>query len=197
MGGLFGTPDYVRCCCGGVFYPCECRLDGTAVSGGDLTLSDGTPCEIDPISPAILGTGLPTTNKAWNEGDCAILVQVTHRITAFPPNCMQTLPDELGKRVVFVFKLTSTTNPLIDNTTVQLYDYYAAVYNITDDTLLGLAYEYEVCCINETPQVPATSHLGWIKIFGVPLGSSEYTMWLYNPDTASTYGDCGWRPPGY
>ncbi len=175
-----------------VQYPCECRFDVLAIWPAEISTSSGDPCEVNTAGSIISD---PVTNKAWNELDCHISLIFTHNITAFPPNCVNTDPDYLSKRVVFVKKETNDTNPFRDDSQLDQYDWYAVVYNTTDDTILGVFYEYEICCHNDTPENAATSHLSWIRFLNVALGSTLYSLTAYNVTTAAEYGDCGYPPP--
>jgi len=195
MSELFGTIGRKKCCnCSEIpIYPCECRLDtGHVLFGSQITTSGGSPCELEPSGPE--GSILPATNRAWNPEDCTNPTEYGHTLTAFPPLCTSINPDELGSRVVFVQKLSSSPAPNIDNDIVQENDWYAVVYAVTTDTILGVFYEYELCCHNETPTNAATSHFAWLKVHGVAMGTAIYTIWIYNTITAGTYGNCGWSP---
>lgn len=180
-------------CDDNVVYPCECREDALAIFKGFVTTSSGSPCEIDPIAGGVVGD--PVTNLAWNTGDCTLTTQWVLLITAFPPNCTEGDPDLLSARVVFVQKLTEADAPNIDNTQVEMYDWYAVVYLASTDTIVAVYYEYEICCINETPTNPATSHLAWIRFPNVTLVASTFTLLWYNVTTAAAYGNCGYALP--
>lgn len=195
MGTAFGKKHHKNCCCSNItVYPCECRLDtGHVLFGGDVTTSSGSVCEINPISGPE-GITEPTANVAWNSDDCRSTTLYTHLVTAFPPFCTATDPNVLSKRVVFIQKLTYTDAPNTTPGAVNYGEWYAAVYNVTDNTLLGVYYVYDLCCHNDTPENAATSHFAWVKVHGVVLGSSTYTVWIYNTITAGTYGNCGWSP---
>lgn len=179
-------------------YPCECRVDGTHVVYGYVNQSSGSPCEINPIngSSAIK----PTTNKAFRDGTfpdtelCLYTYSFLVLVNAFPPDCTETDPDVLSYRVVFVNKNYGDA-PLIDNSRAGHGDWYAVVYRQTTDTILGIFYDYEVCCHNNTEEDPASSHLSWVKFNLVTLGASVYDLYIYNPDTAEMYGDCGYALP--
>lgn len=189
---------YVTCkvcgCDGAVVYPCECREDtGTVTFKGFVTTSSGSPCEIDPIAGGSVID--PTSNKAWNIDDCTTTTMWGLLISSFPPNCTETDPNVLSARVVFVQKLSTTDAPNIDNTQVELWDWYAVVYLANTDTIVAVYYEYEICCINETPTNPLTSHLAWIRFLNVTLGASVFTLLWYNVTTAAAYGNCGYALP--
>jgi len=186
---------WLECCtCGDVRYPCECRDDILAIFWGELVIGTGSPCEKSLTGVTRLTSG-PTINKAWNDFDCFLTVLSENLITAFPPDCTETDLNILNKRVVFCKKQTNETNPYRDDSLLRIGDYYAAVYNATDDTFLGVYYGYEVCCINETPENAATSHLAWVKLSNVVMGAATYNMYWYNVTTANEYGNCGLEPP--
>ena len=174
-------------------YPCECRPDALAVFWGELTAGTGSPCEKAITSASVATT--PTANKAWNDLDCVNTILSENLITANPPDCVETDLDILNKRVVFVQKLVDATHPNRDDTGLEVYDWYAVVYNATDDTLLGVFYEWEICCQNDTPEDAATSHLAWIKFPNVIMQGAGYTMIWYNVTTAAAYGNCGYDFP--
>lgn len=200
LNGSLVLPDYSElsfsckiCNCDEpVLYPCECRWDILAIFFSEITTSSGSPCELEP------GGSLesdPATNQAWNELDCHYTIDFRHTLTAFPPDCTSIDPNILRKRVVFARKENNETNPFRDDSILSQYDWYAVVYNVTDDTILGVFYEYELCCHNDTPENAATSHLAWVKFFNVALGATLYTLTGYNVTTAAEYGDCGYPPP--
>lgn len=179
-----------------IVYPCECgSLDPNGYGAWGTIEESVSVCDI----PIISGTSasLPVSNIAWIPGEdtCVLPVALGHLIIAFPPNCTESDPDAASKRVVFVKKGGTSETPNIDNDLVQQNDWYAVVYDLSDDVILGVFYEYDICCYNETPENPASSHFIWLKVFGVVLGSAVYTVGLYGQANADEYGNCGFVRP--
>lgn len=189
-----------NCCCENNIYPCECANDEDLNGFGSFGVIQGTggPCDLEYTASSGNGTtGKPTANIAWidAEDDCVITLEYLHKLTAFPPDCTSTDPDVLNKRLVFVKKGGRGTTPNIDNSIVQQNDWYVVVYAATTDTILGVFYEYDICCYNETPQNPATSHFVWVRFPGVILGTASYLVGMYSQNNADTYGNCGFEKP--
>lgn len=124
-----------------------------------------------------------------------ITLAYLHKLTAFPPDCTSTDSDVLSKRLVFVKKGGTGVTPNINNTIVQQNDWYVVVYAATTDTILGVFYDYDICCQNETPENAATSHFVWVRFPGVILGDASYTVGMYSQSNADTYGNCGYERP--
>jgi hypothetical protein len=108
MGGLFGTPDYVRCCCGkGCTGCCFCRQSGFAIEA-DYEI-DAPDCPLLDGQTGIVGIpdseGLQTTNC----GPCAnLLNSVTYNAPTFswddagiPGECV----PQGGADLLFTFHL--------------------------------------------------------------------------------------------
>jgi hypothetical protein len=108
---------------------------------------------------------------------------------------MESDPDVASKRVVFVKKGGTGITPNIDNDLVSVNEYYLVVYDNSTDDILGVYYEYDLCCQNETPENEASSHFVWLKIFGVELGGATYTLGLYSQSNADEFGNCGFIRP--
>ena len=183
-----------------IIYPCECANDEDLNGFGSFGVREGSagPCDLEYTSSSGNGTtGKPTANIAWidAEDDCVITLSYLHKLTAFPPDCMSTDPDVLSKRLVFVKKGGSGVTPNIDNGIVQENDWYVVVYAATTDTILGVFYDYDICCQNETPENAATSHFVWVRFPGVILGDASYTVGMYSQNNADTYGNCGYDRP--
>ena len=183
----------LECGCCGALYPCECRFDAAVSFKGIVTTSSGSVCEIDPAAGGVVGD--PVANLAWNTEDCSLTTRWGIIRTADPPNCTEANPVNLTRRFVFCQKITTADAPYRDDAIVQQYDWYGVVYAAITDNVEGVYYDYEVCCFNETPKDPATSHLCWIKFYGVTLGGTVYTLIWYNITTAAFYGDCGFPLP--
>lgn len=172
-------------------YPCECREDDGVYAVFYASLTDSTS-SCDRQYPVGGPSTLPTTNKAWNDEDCVRVKDYTHLITAAPElGCDESDVDVYTKRVVWVKKLTDAPTPLIDNSIVSNSDWYIVVYNYSTDDILAIYYEYDICCPNDTPIDPLTSHLSWIRFPGVLFGSATYELIWYNKTTADAYGNCG------
>lgn len=183
-----------------VIYPCECSNDEDLNGFGSFGVREGSagPCDLEYAVSSGNGTaGKPTANIAWidAEDDCVITLTYLHKLTAFPPDCTSTDPDVLTKRLVFVKKGGTGITPNINNTIVQQNDWYVVVYAATTDTILGVFYEYDICCQNETPENAATSHFVWVRFPGVILGDASYTVGMYSQGNADTYGNCGYERP--
>lgn len=191
---------YLKCCtCGDIVYPCECgSLDPNGYGAWGVLDEDCELCDSCDI-PIISGTAvtLPTENIAWvpEEDTCVLPVQLNHRVIAFPPFCTESDPDAASKRVVFVKKTGSSITPNINNELVSINEWYAVVYDLSEDIILGVYYDYDICCYNETPLNPASSHFIWLKVFGVELGNATYTVGLYGQANADEYGNCGFVRP--
>lgn len=186
------TVSCKKCSCEPVaVYQCECRLDILATSGATAEAELGE-CDKEPGGEP---TTTPTENRAWNEEDCYFAYAYPHIINAFPPNCNEGDPDVFSKRVVFVQKLSENDAPFINNSLVEIGEWYAVVYKVNSDEILGIYYDYDICCINENPNDAATSHLAWIRFTGVVLGSIPYSILVYNVTTAAEYGNCGLPAP--
>lgn len=209
LSGSIVLPDYSelsftckKCGCNGQqeIYPCECANDDDLNGYGSFgVLESGGTCDLEFTSSSGNGTtGRPTANIAWIEAedDCVITLAYLHKLTAFPPDCTSIDSDVLSKRLVFVKKGGSGVTPNIDNDVVQENDWYVVVYAATTDTLLGVFYEYDICCYNETPLNAATSHFIWVKFPGVILGDASYTVGMYAQQNANEYGNCGFEKPG-
>jgi len=184
-----------------IIYPCECANDDDLNGFGSFGVreDEGGPCDLEYTSSSGNGiSGKPTDNIAWidAEDDCVITLSYLHKLTAFPPDCMDTDSDILSKRLVFVKKGGSGVTPNIDNSIVQENDWYVVVYAATTDTILGVYYEFDICCFNETPENAATSHFVWVRFPGVSLGGVGYTVGMYSQGNADTYGNCGYEKPG-
>jgi hypothetical protein len=169
-------------------YPCECRIDFDASMLGTL-VSGGTACNLTPIGAPISlgGTYIPLAERAWNPEDCVFAGPVTHLIFPLLPGCLN--PDN-ARYICIVRKQSDATNPLRDDDIVQKWDYYGVVYHSSGSPLLHISYEYSSCCKNETPENSATSHLIWIIINNMLLGSAYYDFKLHNPTAEATYGGC-------
>ncbi len=170
-------------------YPCECRFDvGVTITG--TLVSGGTACSIDPFS-AGLNSGVPglvaVGDRAWRSDWCVNHFTATFKITAFPPLC--TDPDT-SRLCVLVKKTTNDDGPLIDNTIVENNEWYIVVYESDGTGLIGIFYEYTQCCINATPEDPATSHLVRLTFHNVTIGDGVRDIVILNPTTLATYGDC-------
>jgi hypothetical protein len=199
-----GTTIAVSCkqcsCEETAIYPCECSNDEDLNGFGSFGVREGSagPCDLEYTSSSGNGTtGKPTANIAWidSEDDCVITLAYLHKLTAFPPDCTETDADVLTKRLVFVKKGGSGTTPNINNSIVQKNDWYVVVYAATTDTIMGVFYEYDICCQNDTPENPATSHFVWVRFPGVILGDASYTVGMYSQNNADTYGNCGYERP--
>ena len=177
------------CDCGEVVpYPCECRRDGDIWVA--IKATGTSPCDIanPPISYTDPTLVVPVDKRAWNEGDCVFGTPITYRITAFPPDCVDT---NTSHYIVYVQKNTTTDTPFIDNSQVQQYEWYAVVYDDTTYDIIGISYEYATCCKNETPTDPATSHLIWVEWYGLPFGGdTTYDIKMTNVNAVNAYGDC-------
>lgn len=174
------------CCCNRV-YPCECRRDGDTwlanLTGGSSPCAISSP-PLSYVSPLIV----PEAKRAWNDGDCVFAAPITYRITAFPPFCID--PDT-SHFLVFVQKWTTADTPFIDNTIVQKNEWYAIVYDDTTFDIIGISYDYSICCKNETPEDAATSHLIWVQWDNLPFGGGLfYTVKMTNTVALAAYGDC-------
>jgi len=177
-------------------YPCECKIESGATVMAKISGVSNDVCNLDCAgTPPPNTLSLPANNRTWLDGDCVHPAQFLLKISAFPPSCINAGIEARGKRAVFVNKITEGDSPNIDNAIVQQYDWYLAVYNIGDDTLLGVYYEYEACCINDTPENPATSHFAWVVIRNVQMMGSTYDCWIYNNATAAAHGNCGVSAP--
>jgi len=208
LSGVITLPDYSelsfsckKCSCSvGETFPCDCTwgtmADGSlnpGYLGWGVLESAADTCDISILSA---GSGiLPTTNKTWQDGECVIATLFSHRVVAFPPFCMESDIDVTSKRVLFVKKELPGDTPNIDNSQVEIGEWYAVVYSVTTDTILGIYYEFETCCHNYTDSLAASSHAVWLKFFGVSLGAATYTLGLYNQANADEYGDCGFVRP--
>jgi len=188
------------CCNCNQVYPCECSQDEDLNGFGSFGVREGSagPCDLEYTSSSGNGVGgRPTANIAWIEAedDCVITLAYLHKLTAFPPDCTETDSDVLSKRLVFVKKGGTGETPNIDNSLVQKNEWYVVVYAATTDTILGVFYDYSICCKNETPTNPASSHFVWVKFPGVTLGTASYTVGLYSQSNADVYGNCGFTRP--
>ncbi len=169
-------------------FECECRADFDATMLGTV-VSGGTSCNLSPIGGAIGsgGTLVPLAERAWNPEDCVFAISVTDLIFPLMPSCLN--PDN-AKYIVIVKKASDATNPFRDDTIVQKYEYYGVVYHSSGSPLRHISYEYSLCCKNETPGNAATSHLIYITIHNMLLGSAYYDFTLRNPTQEATYGGC-------
>lgn len=189
-----------QCFCGDVpIYPCECRLEGP--SGGDVEgglVGPPTDCAVVGIAAGsfqvepTIAAEIPEAIRMWpDEWTCRYMAVYNYKITAFPPLCVD--PD-VSRRVVYVKKTTDTYfAPLgAANDTLEIEDWYVVVYTNNADprALVSINFNYEICCINETPEDPATSHLVYVKFPGTSFGPWAYTMQLLNPATEAIYGTC-------
>lgn len=168
--------------------PCVCLVEETSIWCGYLT--SGTECASTVAARLTSGT-VPTTNKAWNTGDCVHVQQMRHLKNPFP-GCMD--PDN-AKRVAWIQKRTDTDTPNIDNSIVQKWDWYIVVYANATDTILSIHYEYSMCCINANMRDDIDTFLAWVRVFDVTLGPGVYDMVLYNPVIAAEHGNCGYDEP--
>lgn len=210
LSGSVVLPDYSElsflcktCSCSPVeTYPCDCTwgtqadgsLDGTYGSWGLLEAGVDV-CDMEYLVGAGgIGT-LPTSNKTWQDGECVVSVGYLHRVVAFPPFCMENDSNLTSKRVIFVRKEFPGDTPNIDNSQVEVGDWYAVVYAATTDTILGIYYEFETCCHNYTDTLAASSHAVWLRFYGVMFGAARYTIGLYNQANADEYGNCGFVKP--
>lgn len=180
-------------------YPCECRLEGP--SGGTIEggfVGPPTDCAITGIAAGsfinepTIAAQIPEAIRMWpDEWTCRYMAVYEYKITAFPPLCIDT---DTSRRVVFVKKTTDVYfAPLgAANDTLEIEDWYAVVYsnNASPVEFVSINFNFSICCINETPEDPATSHLIWIDFPGTDFGPWSYTMRLSNPITEAAYGSC-------
>lgn len=180
----------LECGCCETVYPCECRIDISHSFYGYL-LSGGSFCSINPMFGSLIA-GVPgavdPADYAWcDEWPCIYHAVMTFKITAFPPLCVD--PDT-SRLVVLVKKTTNCIAPLIDNDAVGINEWYCVVYDSDGSGPLGIFYEYDICCKNETPTDPATSHLVSVSFFNVEIGDGVWDLEWINLTTRDTYGDC-------
>jgi hypothetical protein len=189
-----------QCICGELpIYPCECRLEG--LSGGDVEGGlTGPPadCAIVGIAAGsfqqepVIAAEIPEAIRMWpDEWTCRYMATYNYKVAAFPPLCVD--PD-VSRRVVYVKKTTDTFfAPLgAANASLEIEDWYAVVYTNNADpvALVSINFNYSICCKNETPEDPATSHLIYVEFPGTNFGPWSYTMKLSNPATEAIYGTC-------
>jgi hypothetical protein len=190
--GVIVTARCADCGCDGdTIYPCECRFEGPV--GGFLADGTNGTCAIPGPAGTLANDAdaiIPDDVKMWHpDWVCKVRVTLAYKITAFPPDCVDS---DVSRIVVFVKKATDDTWPGVDDN-VQVDEWYAVVY--TSGTagpisLVSMNYEFAQCCQNQTPLNPATSHLIWIEFFSVDFGPWSYDLKILNPVALATYGEC-------
>jgi hypothetical protein len=158
-------------------------LTGVLVAGGNVCSVLEPGGALFAGQPAVVAEA----DRAWLPEWCVFYSAVTYQITAFPPDCVSS---ETSKLVVLVKKTTNGTAPHINNAIVDLQDWYVVVYDTDGSPRRGIFYEYQQCCINETPEDAATSHLIRVEFFNVVVGTGTYDLTWTNFASLAIYGDC-------
>lgn len=191
MAGLFGMPEYVKCCCGGCpDVPCDCEFsitDNTCYVGSLVsTTIPGDTCAGARVSGSTYS--IPDANKKWVIGeDFAQVVLWDGFHITIPCGLM---PLALVGVLVRRASSPSGPSPYIDNDLVAPCEYYFVMYTA------GLAshaiyYEYELCCGESEAAPRCQTRLAWIKFTSVSAGRGVYDFLIWNKSGPNLSGGNG------
>jgi len=179
MGGLFGTPDYVRCCCGCPNAPCDCEFSEPVVCLLGSLIEPTIPDD-ECAGPRVNGSlhTISDSVKKWVlSEDLAIIVLWDGFNITIPCSL-----DPLALTGVLVRRAAdpSGPSPYVDNEIVQPCEYYFVLYNevLTSHTI---HYEYELCCGQSEAAPPCQTRLSWIRFLNVPAGRGTYDFLFWQP----------------
>jgi hypothetical protein len=191
MAGLFGQPDYLKCCCGGCpNAPCDCEFSEplTCLKG---TLKS-TTIPGDTCAGAVVSGSVPYTITSGQEK------WVIGEDTAIPVNWDGfniTIPcglDPLSLPGVLVRRASNPSglSPYVDDEIVRPCEYYFIMYS--DDMLSHtIHYDYELCCGRSEAAPPCQTRLSWIRFLDVPAGRGVYDFLFWSASGPTSTGGNG------
>jgi len=188
MGGLFGRPDYVKCCCGGCpDNPCDCEFSEPAACVRGTLKSTTIPG--DPCAGAVVPGGaitVPAGKEAWVVGEDIALEKIFIGFNITIPCGLSplALPGVLVRRA----GVPSGPSPHIDNDIVEPCEYYFVMYDPAYN-VTSINYEYELCCGQSEAAPECQTRLSWIRFLNVPAGRGVYDFLFWSHSGSIFYPD--------
>jgi len=181
MGGLFGIPEYVKCCCNPECDVCDCEWSDPSCMIGFL---QSTTIPDDPCAGPTVGGNrdivwLPAADqRPWVEGEDEARVYGWGGFNITIP--CDLMPLGLYGIIVRRARNPSGPSPHIDNEIVLPCEWYFIMYD-EDENVSGIYYAYELCCGRSEAVPTCQTRLSWIKFTGVSAGRGIYDFLWWNP----------------
>lgn len=188
MAGLFGQPDYIKCCCSSCpDVPCDCEfVEPLACRKGTLK---STTIPGDVCAGAVVSGSTHTIAdavKKWVLGeDVALITKWDGFHITIPCGLM---PLALTGVLVRRSGTPSGLSPYVDDDIVHPCEYYFVLYS-EDLTSHTIHYDYELCCGQAEAAPLCQTRLSWIKFLDVPAGRGVYDFLFWSHSGSGIYPD--------